>query len=145
MIPAIGKDGPITSQLVTGSGSLDLQTPGPSRTYRLDTERGRISGSIDTLDAVKQAAAKVLQTERFAHLIYSSDYGTEWNLVVGRERLLARSELKRIVSEALLQDERIRSLEDVEVAFEGDTASYSCTVVSIYGDFSLRRELMGLV
>ncbi|WP_232231453.1 DUF2634 domain-containing protein [Paenibacillus sp. HW567] len=112
----------------------------PSLTYRMDWERKRILGTIDTLEAVKQAAVKVLQTERYEHLIYSSDYGTEWNLVLGRDRLLARSELRRSVSEALLEDERIRSLEDVEISFNGDNVILNCTVVTYYGNFELRKE-----
>ncbi|UQZ33667.1 hypothetical protein C2I18_09005 [Paenibacillus sp. PK3_47] len=138
MIPAIGRAGPITSLLESegAAGNTEL----PSLTYRMDWERKRITGSVDGLDAVKQAAVKVLQTERYEFLIYSTDYGTEWNLVLGKDRLLARSELKRSVSEALFQDERIRGLEGVEVTFDGDHVSLSCTVVTYYGTFELRKE-----
>ena len=138
MIPAIGRSGPITASLE--AGNVLASGASPSLTYRLDFERKRISGRTDGLDAVKQAAVKVLQTSRFEHLIYSSDYGTEWNLVLGQDRLLARPELRRIVSEALLQDERIRELEDVEILFNGDTVDFSCTAVTYYGNFELRKE-----
>jgi hypothetical protein len=106
----------------------------------MDWERKRIYGLTDGLEAVKQAAVKVLQTERYAHLIYSPDYGAEWNLVLGQDRLLARPELRRLISEALLQDERIQELKDVEITFSGDTVSFSCTAVTYYGDFELREE-----
>ncbi|MHA6533056.1 DUF2634 domain-containing protein [Paenibacillus sp. BAC0078] len=138
MIPVIGKAGPITSTLESETISESLEIP--SLTYRMDWERKRILGTIDALEAVKQAAVKVLQTERYEHLIYSSDYGTEWNLVLGRDRLLARSELRRSISEALLEDERIRSLEDVEISFNGDTVILNCTVVTYYGNFEIRKE-----
>ena len=49
----------------------------PSLTYALDAENGRIRGKVDGLEAVKQAVYLVLSTERFAHLIYSWNYGAE--------------------------------------------------------------------
>lgn len=112
MIPAIGRSGPVTGAL---EGNVSAVVNAPSLTYRMDWERGRIGGQVDGLEAVKQAAIKVLQTSRYEHLIYSTDYGTEWKLVLGQDRLLARPELRRLISDALLQDERIQALEDVEI------------------------------
>ncbi|OMF23381.1 DUF2634 domain-containing protein [Paenibacillus sp. FSL H8-0259] len=137
MIPAIGRSGPVTAAL---EGSATASGFSPSLTYRMDFEHKRIAGRMDGLEAVKQAAVKVLQTARFEHLIYSPNYGAEWSLVLGQDRLLARPELRRIVSEALLQDERIQQLEDVEILFNGDTVSFSCTAVTVYGNFELRKE-----
>ncbi len=37
----------------------------PSRTYMLDFARGRVSGMVDELEAVKQAVYKALSTDRF--------------------------------------------------------------------------------
>ncbi|MFF3922661.1 baseplate J/gp47 family protein [Paenibacillus lactis] len=64
----------------------------PSLTYRLNLEEGTLSGQIDGLEAIKQAVAKVLQTRRFEHLIYSSDYGHELYDVIGRDPLWAREQ-----------------------------------------------------
>ncbi|WNS42850.1 DUF2634 domain-containing protein [Paenibacillus sp. MMS20-IR301] len=138
MIPAIGRSGPISASL--NSGNVLISGNSPSLTYRIDWERGRIAGLADGLEAVKQAAVKVLQTNRFEHLIYSPDYGMEWNLVLGQDRLLVRPELRRLISEALLQDERIQELTDVDIQFSGDTVSFSCTAVTVYGSFELRKE-----
>ncbi|MNC13131.1 hypothetical protein D3C75_608650 [compost metagenome] len=82
-----------------------------------------------------------MRTDRYEHLIYSSDYGTEWGLVLGKDRLLVRAEIRRIVSEALLQDERIIRLEDTAVSFNGDNLSFSCKVITQYGNFELRKEM----
>ncbi|WP_405104525.1 DUF2634 domain-containing protein [Paenibacillus sp. FSL K6-1217] len=127
---------------MTGALEGNVTDPGnaPSLTYRMDWERGRIGGRVDGLEAVKQAAVKVLQTSRYEHLIYSTDYGTEWKLVLGQDRLLARPELRRLISDALLQDERILALEDVEIFFDGDNVSFSCIAVTVYGDLELRKE-----
>lgn len=138
MIPAMGKDGPIANSLAGNANASSGVIP--SLTYRMDFERKRIAGRIDGLEAVKQAAVKVLQTARFEHLIYSTDYGTEWNLVLGQDRLLARAELRRLIREALLQDGRIQDITDVEILFNGDTVSFSCTAVTYYGNFELSKE-----
>ncbi|MDQ0195804.1 DUF2634 domain-containing protein [Paenibacillus wynnii] len=143
MIPAIGRDGPITSLL---QGEISAGTgEEPSLTYRLDLDRKRISGSIDGLEAVQQAAVKILQTDRYEQLIYSFNYGTEWRLVLGQDRLLVRSEIRRVLTEALLQDDRITGIEDMEVLFSGDNLTVEFTVVSQYGDFQMRKEMNGNV
>lgn len=138
MIPVIGQAGPITA-LLEGEVNLERRES-PSLTYRMDWDRKRIIGQTDGLEAVQQATAKILRTERFEHLIYSSDYGTEWRLVLGKDRLLVRAEIRRIVTEALLQDERILSLENIEVSFTGDHLTFECQVITRYGKFQLRRE-----
>ncbi len=139
MIPEIGNAGPITATL-EGDTSLE-NTEMSSLTYRMDWDKKRITGRLDGLEAVQQAVAKILRTDRYEHLIYSSDYGTEWGLVLGKDRLLARAEIRRIVSEALLQDERIIRLEDTTVSFNGDNLSFSCKVITQYGNFELRKEM----
>jgi len=143
MIPAIGKDGPIIS-LLQGQTSGETAEQ-PSLTYRMDWEKKRISGSIDGLEAVQQAAVKILQTDRYEQLIYSFNYGTEWNLVLGADRLLVRSEIRRVLSEALLQDDRIIGIEDMEVLFSGDNLTVEFTVVTQYGNFQMRKEMSGNV
>ncbi len=49
----------------------------PSKTYRLDLDKGRIIGKVDGLAAVNQAIRKALITPRFRCLIYEQPYGSE--------------------------------------------------------------------
>ena len=42
----------------------------PSKTYRLDLDKGRIVGKVDGLEAVNQAIRKAIITPRFKCLIY---------------------------------------------------------------------------
>ena len=44
----------------------------PSYTYQV--KNGRIHGYIDGLEAMRQAVEKILLTERFEWVIYSSNY-----------------------------------------------------------------------
>lgn len=113
----------------------------PSLTYRLDFETGEISGQVDGLEAVKQAVYKILQTRRFAHLIYSANYGHELHTLIGKSRLLARSEAARMLKEALMQDDRILDVQDVRTEAVEDRVLVKCTVVTIYGSFGVRQEV----
>lgn len=115
----------------------------PSRTYRIDFERGRILGMVDGLEAVKQAVFVILETERFRHLIYSPDYGMEWHGLVGANPVYIRSELKRRITDALMQDDRIENVTDFQINIAGDTAIVRFTVVSTFGDF--REEVTARV
>lgn len=56
---------------------IEEEAERPSRTYRLDTDSGRIAGTTDGLDAVNQAIKKAIITSRFSNLIYNDDYGSE--------------------------------------------------------------------
>ncbi|SMF72475.1 Protein of unknown function [Paenibacillus uliginis N3/975] len=113
----------------------------PSLTYRLNLEEGTISGQVDGLLAIKQAVAKMLQTRRFEHLIYSSDYGQELDAVIGRDPLWAYAEIERHIKEALLQDDRILSVEDMNITFAGEQAMAEFTVRSVYGAFDMKKEM----
>lgn len=113
----------------------------PSLTYRLNLEEGTITGQVDGLLAIKQAVVKILQTRRFEHLIYSSDYGQELDAVIGRDPLWAYAEIERHIKEALLQDNRILSVDDMNITFVGEQAMAEFTVRSVYGAFDMKKEV----
>ncbi|MDQ0063562.1 DUF2634 domain-containing protein [Paenibacillus harenae] len=106
-----------------------------SRTYKLDSVGNRVIGLTDGLDAVRQSAFKILQTERYRFFCYSADYGVELEGLVGADPAFVRSELKRRVSEALLQDDRISEVNDFVIEIDGDGALAAFTVVSDFGSF----------
>ena len=54
----------------------------PSYTYQV--KNGRIHGYIDGLEAMRQAVEKILLTERFEWVIYSSNYGVELERLIGK-------------------------------------------------------------
>ena len=59
----------------------DGTTTAPSKTFRI--HGGRIEGTIDGLDAVRQSIELILTTERFLWPIFSSDYGAELEELIG--------------------------------------------------------------
>lgn len=130
--------------MIPTGGSIDAATASaerPSRTWRLDLERGRTAGMTDGLEAVRQAVYKILQTERFRHLIYSPDYGSEWRSLIGRSPAVVPTEAKRMLEEALGQDERIDRIEGIETTTSGDRAEITFTVVTRYGSFASTWEV----
>lgn len=114
----------------------------PSLTYRLDLERKRVGGKIDNEDAIMQMVVKILNTERYAHVIYSSQYGSELERMIGKDYDFIVSDLERTIKEALLADDRILSISNFEIEKTGlDTMAASFTVNSILGEVNMDTEV----
>lgn len=113
-----------------------------TRTYRADFARGRISGYADGISAMEQAVLLILSTERFRHAVYSWDYGSELGGVLGDDFQLAESEIKRLVREALLQDERVTDVDGfVFTRTARNTLNVSFTVRTIFGELNETLEV----
>lgn len=111
----------------------------PSKTYRMDITEERIRGFTDNAEAVKQAVFKILNTERYQHIIYSWDYGIETIDLYGQNKSYVMSELKRRISEALLWDSRITSVDNFEFSSEKDKIICYFVVHTIFGDVDAER------
>lgn len=85
----------------------------PSKTYSLDLMTGRVRGTVDGLEAIKQFIVKTLLTTRYVYLIYPDEYGTERDEIIGSSsNALMEAEIERVVTEALIFDERILAVRD---------------------------------
>lgn len=114
----------------------------PGLTYQVNWERGVITGMIDGLDSIRQAVLKILNTERYQYLIYSEDYGTEWQQILGQDHLFVRAEIERMITEALLQDDRIEQILDFQTYWtSGEDIRVSFTVQTRYGSFQINEEV----
>lgn len=117
----------------------------PSKTYRLDMENKRITGSIDGVEAIRQHIYKVLSTERASFSIYGTyegiNYGVEKERFIGKNFSFIVSDIERTINDALLQDERILGVKDFVIGDPtGDTLTISCTVSTILGDVVINEE-----
>lgn len=111
----------------------------PSRTYGVDWAAGRVRGKLEGKEAMAQAIRKLLSTERFSYLIYSWNYGTEWASLMGEDRAVAESEIKRLLWEALKQDPRITGLSQVSIAWaDRRSCAVSLEAETIFG--TVREE-----
>lgn len=109
----------------------------PSYTYYIDFDRNRIIGTVDDIEAVKQAIYLILQTERYESIIYNWYYGVEFDTLIGKSRELITSELERRIREALTEDDRINRISDFDIEFTSDKAIVSFTVNTIFGDIEI--------
>lgn len=104
------------------------------KTYKINLEENRIIGMIDDLEAVSQSVYKILHTERFSSLLYSWDYGVEFQNLIGKDYEFILGDLQRRIEEALFQDDRIKSVENFKInRHEKDSIVASFIVISKYG------------
>ncbi|MBY6879652.1 DUF2634 domain-containing protein [Clostridium botulinum] len=106
----------------------------PTKTYKI--KDNRIVGVVDGKEALKQAIQLILGTERYEYLIYSWNYGSELNGLIGKQKDIAESEFKRRIREALSQDDRINNVNNFIFKYDKDGVEVSFTVFSIYGEFT---------
>ncbi|WP_434290935.1 DUF2634 domain-containing protein [Clostridium botulinum] len=106
----------------------------PTKTYKI--KDNRIVGFTDGKEALKQAIQLILGTERYEYLIYSWNYGSELNGLIGRQKDIAESEFKRRIREALSQDDRINNVDNFIFNYYKDGVEVNFTVFSIYGEFT---------
>ena len=115
----------------------------PSRTYKLDFERKRIGGMIDNEQAIMQMVMKILYTERYAYVIYSSQYGVELDRMIGQDYDFIVSDLERTITEALTADDRVIDITDFQINKIGiDKMEVSFTVNSIVGSANINTEVI---
>lgn len=120
---------------------IDLDTIQPSYTYRV--EGNRIIGMVDGLPAVLQAMDKLLRTERFMFPIYSENYGSELQSLVGAPMSYARADVERIITEAIMADNRIQSINDFTImSATGNTLVVKFLVITVDNLFvNVEREV----
>ena len=112
----------------------------PSKDYKLHIEQNLINGFCDELEAMKQVVYKILSTERYDYIIYSWNYGIELKDLYGEPAPYVISELKRRITEALTQDERITSVD----SFTFDTSvkkqvHVKFVVHTVFGDVDAEK------
>jgi len=113
----------------------------PSNTFAIDFISNKITGFVDEKEAIKQAIALILNTERYKFLIYSWNYGAEFEDLIGVHPDIVEDESERLISEALLQDDRITAVYDFEFSRNKDTLLVNFKVDSIYGDIGIETEV----
>ncbi len=109
----------------------------PTNTFMIDWETKQVCGMDAGLAAMQQAVGIILHNERFRWQIYSSNFGTELEDLVGEEYDYIVSEIPRRIQDALSADNRILSAENFSFS-DADNGVLTCTfdVVTVFGRFS---------
>ena len=114
-----------------------------NKTYKMEIESNKIIGILNNdLKAIEQAVYKIIRTERYEYPIYSWNYGIEWRDLFGMPTSYCIPEIERRIKEALLQDTRIKEVENFE--FEEPKKGIvfvRFTVYSIYGNLNIESEV----
>ncbi|CAI3227430.1 DUF2634 domain-containing protein [Clostridium neonatale] len=110
-----------------------------TKTYKI--KDGKVVGFCDGKEALEQTIFFILSTERYKYLIYSDNYGSEFENVPNIDRDILESELKRRINEALIQDDRIESTDNYIFNYDEDSVLVKFTVFSIYGDLEIEKEV----
>jgi len=105
-----------------------------SDTYKLEIDRNRIRGRADGREAARQAVYLILNVERYAYPIYSRNYGIELADLAGKPKDYAMSEMKRRITQALTQDERITGVDQWEFILNRNKVLVSFTVHTVFGE-----------
>ncbi|KRO16623.1 DUF2634 domain-containing protein [Lacticaseibacillus saniviri] len=114
----------------------------PSLTYQVIDGHVRHVGTLDGQDAMRQAVEKILRTERFVWPIYSDQYGNDLMELVGKEMPYARAEVGRMLSEALLADDRVDQVIVNDItAVESSVMAVKATVYTQFGKLNIESEV----
>ena len=111
----------------------------PTNTFKLNEAYNQISGFTDGLEAMKQAIYLILNIERYEYIIFSWNYGVELADLFGKPSSYVMAELERRISEALLQDSRIKKVEDFEFDRERNKVFCKFKVKTIYGEIDSEK------
>jgi hypothetical protein len=116
------------------STDLEVETQS-SKNYKMYLEQNIVNGFCDGLEAMKQVIYKILNTERYQHIIYSWNFGIELLDLYGEPITYVCPELQRRITEALIQDDRIESVDNFEFnTSEKRKVKVTFTVHTIFGN-----------
>ncbi|MGG1879981.1 DUF2634 domain-containing protein [Paenibacillus cisolokensis] len=121
------------------------------RSWRFDYEAGefvmtptRKLAVSDEKEAWVTWCEKTIRTPRYRHLIYSRDYGSELEDLIGKGhgRPLLESEIRRMVTEALMADARTESVDQFQFEWEGEACRFSCRITSVRDETELIESVV---
>lgn len=110
------------------------------REYEIDFTTGQLTGRIvEGLEAIKVWIYLALNVPRYRHVIYSWDYGSELDALIGQgytqDHLI--TEVNRMLEDALLINENILSIDNLEVEQKNEKISISFTASTLYGEVDI--------
>ncbi|WP_404407748.1 DUF2634 domain-containing protein [Jeotgalibacillus malaysiensis] len=121
---------------VNADQPIEVET---SYTFEIDFETNRLTGKmINGLESIKQFVVLAIRIPRYAYPILSSNIGAEIEaLLADPDTTLdyKKMELPRLITEALIYDERIDSVLNFNIDHQEDSFHASFTVHSVEGIF----------
>ena len=106
----------------------------PSLTWIADPVTNRLRGRGDNWEAVRQAVEVIVNVERFKWQIYTPNFGTDYDGLLGTEPGYTASELRRRLEDAFLPDNRILGIKDYTYSFKDVSLTVTFTALTVFGD-----------
>ena len=111
----------------------------PSLTYEIKLDKDKMGTYIDGIESMKQAIYHIINTERYQYLIYSWNYGVELADLFGKPISYCYPEIKRRITEALVQDDRIESLDSFEFTYSKGDVLVKFRAITTEGEIEVER------
>lgn len=125
--------------------TTESTTPKLLKEYAIDFETGEflLDGNkkfiiVEGLEAVQVRCWLALKIQRNRYLIYMN-VGNNFKSLVGKDLAYVNKNIQSILDEALV-DEYVKSIEDIEVAQDGDTFTVEFTINTIYGSYTKQES-----
>ena len=122
----------------------DSQVVKVPKEYGIDFRTGQLTGKIvEGIEAIKVWIWLCLHTERFRHAIYSADYGTSFEQYIGHvlSDEYINTDCESEISDALLINEYIESIEDFEAVRNSDGLNIKFRVVTKFGNIEVDENV----
>ena len=130
---------------VLNEEEYNIEEDTTSYDFKADYEAKRIDGTCSGIDEIKQVILHILSTERYEYPIYDWDYGIELKDLIGEPINYVMSELPYRIEDALLEDNRIDSVENFEITKNGKNIFCKFVVNTIFGNSEIEKEFDGIV
>lgn len=104
--------------------------------YGIDFATGKLTGQkVTGLDAIKVWIWNALKTARFRYEIFTDEYGSELDSLIGQvnSKEYIESEVKRMCEECLDNNKYIEELTDFDIKIDGNKLNCAFTVITTLG------------
>ncbi len=113
----------------------------PSKDFKLDYKSMTVHGNVTDLDEIRQNEKLALATPRLMYLIYSADYGSEIQDLIGKDYDYVLGRIRTAITECLMVDDRITSVDNFEITKNGEYLDVSFTIHTLFGDIDEKERL----
>lgn len=110
-----------------------------TKTYKINWETNQIEGYVDGIEALKQSFMLAFNTQRYKNHAFTSNYGMDWQGLIGMPEDYIISEVLTRVQDMVLADKRFLSVEyyeDDPYTIEGDAIYINLDIKTVEGDFT---------
>jgi hypothetical protein len=113
--------------------------------YGIDFQTGQLTGEIvEGKEAIKVWIWLALQTQRYRYYIYSWDYGSEFENLIGQgyTEEYVQTEVHRMVMDCLSVNKDIQGISGFSVIMENDSLQVSFVANTVYGKIDFADKLI---